>query len=302
MTLVVLAAAAAALGLVRLYRLAVPAAPQLLAETNRWDQARSRANRRATIGAPTEGPVLERGAGWLADQLRIRRGADLKSVEQDLAVTGSTLEAWLTRTLSLAIVAALVPLVLVAVVRSVGLGVSLAWAPVAGIGLAVLMVGLSASDLRRDARERREEFRRGLSICLDLVVMSMEAGRGHAEAIPASAGIGTGWTFTELQDAIEGARFAGMTPWEALGRLGERYGISELTELRSTLALAHEDGARIRSTLIARAETMRETRLADAQSRADKATDSMRINTVLMAIVVAVYVIVPPIMRLVTAT
>jgi hypothetical protein len=65
----------------------------------------------------------------------------------------------------------------------------------------------------------------------------------------------------------------------------------ELLELRATLALAQDEGGRIRETLIARSQTMRDARVADASARADRATDAMRNNLVLMALVAATYVI-----------
>jgi tight adherence protein C len=301
MTGVVVLAALAALGVVRLYRLAVPAAPQLITQTERWEHARARAGRRAAQETAVGGGVLERAAGSLAEQLRDRRGNQMQTFERDLAITGSTLEAWLTKALGVVLAGFLAPFALLTVVRGFGLGIPLTFAPLAGLALGALMVVLSVADLRTAAQRQREDFRRALSIYLDLVVMSMEAGRGHAEAIPAAVGIGTGRAFTELQDAVDGARVAGITPWEALGRLGERYGIGELVELRSTLSLANDEGGRIRSTLIARSETMREARLADAQARANKATESMKYNLILMASVGVIYILVPRLLYLVTS-
>lgn len=301
MTGVMLLAALVGIGLVRLYRLAVPPAPQLVTQTQRWDHARARASRHALQDTEATGGLLDRAASTLAEQLRDRRGDQMQTFEHDLAITGSTLETWLTKALGVVLAGFLAPFALLAVVRAVGLGIPLTLAPLAGLGLGALMVVLSVADLRNEAQKQREDFRRALSIYLDLVVMSMEAGRGHAEAIPAAAGIGTGRSFTDLQDAVDGARVAGITAWEALGRLGERYGIDELVELRSTLALANDEGGRIRSTLIARSATMREARLADAQARANDSTESMKYNLILMASVGVLYILVPRLLYLVTS-
>lgn len=302
MTWVVLAGAALAVGLVRLFRLVAPAAPDLAAQASRWDQARLRAGRRARAPLSHEGNPTDRLVGWAADQLRVKYGVQISSMEQDLAVTGGRLEAWLAKTTTVTLAGLLAPVALLPLALAVGLAVPATWAVLIGVGLAVLMVVVSVGDLRAASRKSREDFRRGLSIYVDLVAMSMEAGRGHAEALPASAGIGTGWVFTELQDAIDGARYAGITPWEALGALGERYGISELVDLRGTLALAHDDGAKIRGTLVARAATLRGARLADAQGRANTSTESMRHVTVLMAVVVVAYEVFPQVMRLFTSS
>jgi hypothetical protein len=128
--------------------------------------------------------------------------------------------------------------------------------------------------------------------------MSLQAGRGHAEALPAAAAIGTGWTFTELQDAIEGARFSGVTPWTALGRLGERFGVPELVDLEGALRLANDDGAKVKATLVARGVTLRMQRIADSEAEAKQATESMKFALILMVFVFLTYELYPSIARL----
>jgi len=160
------------------------------------------------------------------------------------------------------------------------------------------MLVIAQRELRETARRRRAEFRRTLSIYLDLVAMSMQAGRGHAEALPAAAAIGTGWTFTDLQDAIGGARFSGITSWAALGRLGERLGLPELTDLEGALRLANEDGAKVKATLVARAGTLRAQRIADAEAEANQATESMKFALIVMVFIFLTYELYPSIARL----
>ena len=72
--------------------------------------------------------------------------------------------------------------------------------------------------------------------------------------------------FSQIRTAIDLAPSQGITAWEALGQLGVRYGIAELVSLRSSIELAQDDGARVKASLIARAETMRSARLAAAWS------------------------------------
>lgn len=292
--------AALAVGLVRLLHLALPPPSDLAADVGRWEAARALATHRRR----TAGPESRRRAA-LADTLawRIRSSHPTQGAafDADLAITETSWEAWLTKTLTLTVTGLLAPPGLALVGRAAGLSSPVSLAVLIGIALAVLMVGLSVGDIRAAARRQREDFRRGLSIYLDLVAMGMEAGRGHAEAMPASAEIGTGRVFTEIRDAIEGARYTGITAWEALGRLGEKYRIPELVDLRGTMALAHDDGAKVKSTLVARAESMRQARLTDALARANTSTDAMRNLIVVMAMVVVVYEIVPQVMRLFTS-
>ncbi|MEO7844367.1 MAG: hypothetical protein ABIR82_03435 [Nocardioides sp.] len=312
-TAMMLVGAGLGLGLVWLYRLAIPPAPDLVREVGRWEQGRMVATARNKAGLDTQ-PGIAGGAGgggaggvsvragpWLADRLRSRSPDRVRQLAPDLAITATTLEAWLGKCLTSVVVALCGPFVVIMVLRAAGLPLPVAVAPVAGLVLAGWMVVVAVRDLRGRAARRREEFRRALSIYIDLVAMSIEAGRGHPDALPAAAKVGTGWVFTELSDAIELAPTYGETAWEALGRVGERYGIVELVDLRGTLVLAQHDGAKVRATLIARAHTMREARIAEAQARAGAATETMRHVTVMMAIVVAGYEIAPPLLRLLTA-
>jgi tight adherence protein C len=190
------------------------------------------------------------------------------------------------------------PVVILGVFNALGLGIPLAFGPAIGAVLAAAMLVVTRQELTDKAKKRRAEFRRTLSVYLDLVAMSMQAGRGHAEALPASAAIGTGWAFTHLQDAIDGARFSGTTPWHALGQLGDRFGIRELTDLDAALTLANEDGAKVRATLVARAETLRAERIADAEAAAAQATESMRFALIVMVFAFLTYELYPSVARL----
>lgn len=292
-----LAAGFLAAALLHVYRLAVPARTDLATAVGRWDHARARATQVQRIGTPTDPSLGGRAGTWLAHQLR-RRTRDLTALQQDLAITGTTLEAHLTKTLTLAVAGLLGPTAIVAVLNAADLAVPLQFGPALGVALAAAMGLLTTRELREDAKHRRADFRRGLSIYLDLVAMSMQAGRGHGEALPAAAAIGAGWPFNELQDAIEGARFSGLTAWAALGALGQRVGMRELTDLDGALQLANDDGAKVRATLVARAETLREQRIADAEAASAQATESMKFALIVMVFAFLSYELYPSVARL----
>ena len=287
-----------AAGLAFAYRLAVPPRTDLVAAVGRWDAARARATRVQRIGAPENTGLLQRIAARLADEVAAR-GRDLTHLRQDLEIVGTTLEAHLARMLGLALVGFLGPIVIFTVLfPAMDVQAPALLGPVAGTALAAVMVLVVRRELRDSATTRRAEFRRSLSIYLDLVAMSMQAGRGHAEALPASAAIGSGWTFTLLRDAIDGARFSGITAWAALGELGARLGMPELTDLDSALRIAHDDGAKVKATLIARAGTLRSQRIADAEAEANQATESMKFALIAMVFAFLVYELYPSVVRL----
>ncbi|MEO5664212.1 MAG: hypothetical protein ABIR39_13090, partial [Nocardioides sp.] len=291
------AAGLIAVALLHGYWLALPARTDLVSTVRRWDSSRARASRIQRIGlAPASG-----GGGkvqsWVAEQV-VRRTRDIKGLTQDLAVTGSSLEQHIGKTTTLAVVGFIGPVVILGIFNAIGLGLPVMLGPLAGSVLAAGMLAVTRQELTVSANKRRAEFKRTLSVYLDLVAMSMQAGRGHAEALPASAAIGSGWAFTHLQDAIDGARFSGTTAWHALGQLGERFGIRELTDLDAALTLANEDGAKVRTTLFSRAETLRSERIADAEAAAAQATESMRFALIVMVFAFLSYELYPSVARL----
>ena len=292
-----LASGLAAVAVLHAYRVAVPPRQDLVSAVRRWDASRARSTRIQRIGAVRATTRGGRLRVWTTDQV-LRRVRDIKSLGQDLAVTGGTLEQHIGKSTTLALVGLAGPIVILGFFNALGLGLPVVLGPATGLVLGSAMVLLARQELAENAKKRRAEFRRTLSIYLDLVAMSMQAGRGHAEALPASAAIGSGWAFTHLQDAIDGARFSGTTAWHALGQLGERYGLRELTDLDAALTLANDDGAKVRTTLVARAETLRSERVADAEAAAAQATESMRFALIVMVFAFLTYELYPSVARL----
>jgi hypothetical protein len=288
------------LALLQLRWVVLPPAPDLVAEIEQWRRGRERAGRRAGAEAPAS--PLGRLTRWVTEALRTYRPESLETLAPDLAVTGRDLQSWLGRVVTITVVFGLGPTALMLLRRTGDAEVSLRWGPVIGAVLAVAAVVLSIRDLRAEASRTRQRYTDALSMYLDLVAMSMEAGQGHAQALPAVAQIGSSdRTFTEIRTAIELAPSKGITPWAALGQLGERHRIPELVSLRSSIELAQDDGARVKETLIARAATMRAARLAAEVERANKATESMKQLNLVAAMLAAFYIAGPYILALRTA-
>ena len=200
------------------------------------------------------------------------------------------------------------PIVLMLARRAGGHHVSWQWGPILGLALAAAAVLLSVRDLRTEAARVRDEFSGGISTFLFLVAMSMEAGKGHAEALPAAAKMGANRVdesrgfetrvFSELRETIRLAPDMAMTSWGALGRLGERYGIRELVTLRSSIQLASDDGARVKQSIVSLAKSMQSARLGATLERSNNATESMRQLTVIAAGLAGVYLAAPYILSL----
>ena len=98
--------------------------------------------------------------------------------------------------------------------------------------------------------------------------MNLAGGRGVPEALQSAVSLSNGWGMVRIRETLQNARLQGITPWAALGELGEEMAVEELRDLAAALALVAEDGAKVRESLAARAVSMRQRELADAEGRA----------------------------------
>jgi tight adherence protein C len=238
----------------------------------------------ATAGGDWWDPVRSRAGSWLAHQL-LRRGIAYTSLRQDLALTGRTFEQALGRKVTLAGAGLVLGMLGSAVIGWAGDIALPAGAPIVlGLVFAAVMFFLPDLEARQEAAKRRAEFRRALGAYLDLVALEMAGSAAPAEALPSAARIGTGWPLALIRDTLYRATRAGRSPWTALADLGQRIGVGELRDQGQLIALVSHDGARVRSTLTARAQTMRRHELADLQGKAGKADQSMRIAQILIGL------------------
>jgi hypothetical protein len=67
-----------------------------------------------------------------------------------------------------------------------------------------------------------------------------------------------------------------------LARLGELYSLVQIQEIAGSIQLAGEHGARIRSSLAARAESLRYQQMSEVESSANAATERMGMPMVLL--------------------
>ncbi|HEY3002888.1 MAG TPA: type II secretion system F family protein [Kribbellaceae bacterium] len=158
-------------------------------------------------------------------------------------------------------------------------------------GAAPLVVAVAAATfafflpdlaLRQEAEARRRDFRHVVGSFLDLVAMNLAGGRGLPEALMTASTIGDHWAMARIRQALANARLIGITPWDAMAQLGEDIGVDELRDLASALALAGDEGAKIRSSLLARAASLRAKELASVEGKAGERSQAMLVAQLLM--------------------
>lgn len=264
--------ALAGLGLLLLAWAAFPPRTDLAAAVGRFDVDRARAR----SGAVGSADSLSERLGHTLSSACADHGITLSRLRANLALLDRTLEQHLVTKLSTAMIGLFIPVLLVASLTAAGIGVGWTVPLLVGVALAVGFSFLPDASVAQAADARRNELRRALACYLDLVSMSLAGGRGVPEALPMSARIGQGWAFDLISDTLTGARYAGITPWQALSELGERVDVSELKDLGNALSLVSDDGAKIKESLRARAATARSRQLAEAEGDAEKASESIR--------------------------
>ena len=302
MLLVLLAGALAGLGFYAVVLQYDRGTGTAAAELARLDAARQRGRRNASLTADRR---------HQDESMRVRRiGATLRSLLEsrgwpvpagtraDLAVMGRSIETHLGMLVLASVAGLLAPSIMLAP-AVFGFGIS-GTIPIWLAFIGALAGGaLTVAQLASQAKERRRDFRHALSAFLDLVSMNLAGGRGVPEALGTASELSDGWAIVRIRDTMESARLQGVTPWAALGDLGEEMAIEELRDLAAALALVAEDGAKVRDSLSARAASMRQREMADAEGRAEQRSQSMLVAQLLLCVGFLLFLIYPAVSRII---
>jgi tight adherence protein C len=254
-----------------------------------------------TATASAAGP----GADGRLDQMKLSvgeridaeataRGWTFLRTRSDLAVMNRTFAAHMGTKVLFALFGLIwFPLILVIA----GVGGNAAPA-IVGLVAATIFFFLPDMQLHREAEKRRRDFRHVMGSFLDLVAMNLAGGRGLPEALMAASSIGEHWGMIRIRQALSNARIVGITPWEGIAQLGRDLGIEELRDLASALALAGDEGAKIRASLMARAESLRRKELADVEGSAGESSQSMLLAQILIALSFLIFLVYQALARL----
>ena len=243
------------------------------------------------------------GFARLSDRLEAlaaERGWELGRQRADLAMMSRTRGAHLASKVTAALGLFLLAPFLWSMMAIVGAPIPGSVPVVVGLALAVFGFFLPDLALASEAKARRRDFRRTVGIFLDLVAMNLAGGRGLPEALMAASTVGDHWALVRLRQSLANARLYGTTPWAALGDLGRDLGVEELEELSGALALAAEDGAKIRSSLSARAATLRRRELTQAEGEEGEKSQSMLVAQMLISTAFMMFLGYPAVAQLLT--
>ncbi|GAA2810732.1 type II secretion system F family protein [Kitasatospora paracochleata] len=137
-------------------------------------------------------------------------------------------------------------------------------------------------EVATEATKVRAEYQRAVSVYMSLVHLNLAGGSGLPEAMKAAAESSNSAPMVRIRRALDEARLQGIPQWQAPGRLGEEVGLTDLIDLTSTLSLVAEDGAKVRQSLKARAETLRRRDIARMETAAGANGQSMLVAQMLL--------------------
>lgn len=267
MTAAFSAALLATLGLGVLYRARVPKRAPLAADLARLlDPLPSTA-----AGATTDG-------GRVISQLTLaseRRGWVSARVRQDLRVVQTSVGQLITSSLRAAVAFGALSGLLVLILAFAGLPIAPAFAvPTAVLGAAAgALVPLYS--VKQQAEDRRAAARLALPGLLDLGGILLAAGNSLESALRTAASSRDDWLHRELRESLYSAALTRQPAADAVRELGIRYDLPDVTQLGDGLTMAEREGASMRQSLAARAKSLRERQLADAEAKAGSATEGM---------------------------
>lgn len=228
------------------------------------------------------GTTLEDRLGYW---LQRRVGPWVKVPVLELELLGVAQHKFLAQRAMFAAVGLALPALLTAVLYAFGLRVPFAIPVVASLGLAVGLSFLPVTNAHAEAERARHEFSFLLGAYMDLVGLERRAGSAPRQALEQAAEIGDSWVFRRLAEELAHSRLSGVTPWERLRVLGERYEVIELTELAHIMQIAGTESAGVYDTLKQRSKAMRKANLARELTKANEQSTKRSAPLALLGVV-----------------
>jgi tight adherence protein C len=298
MTLVVIVALGAGAGLVGIVsglRSHMPSLEAVLSSLREGERSPS-AGRQGWSDAGQRRIDLQM-VGYVATSVRESRLFS-RQLSTRLALTDTSLEDLTARCIVGAAAGLLVPVVTWVLMAAGGMGAPLGVPLAAGLVFGIVGVLLPVAELHADAKRARRHAKAVLCSFLDLVVLGLAGGMGIESALLTAAQLGENSVSRRMVRALSLARDAGEPPWTALARMGEALGIEELGELAAAAGLAGMEGARVRSTLVARAASLRRHELAYAEAEANALTERLFMPGAFLLIGFLIFVGYPAFVRI----
>ena len=212
---------------------------------------------------------------------------------QQLALTGRSPGRFMATKALCALIGLAVPPYLQLLTVLFGFHVNLLVSLGTALILAVVMWFLPDWSLKGQAAEARTEYLHAISAYLELVAMERAADHGPAESLRRAATVGRSPAFRQFAMAMDSAALDRQPPWVGLTALGQRLGLSALTDLADIMQVSGADGASIYTALRARAHNLRSELLAADQARAAVESERMVIPGTVLVMLMTLLIAYP---------
>lgn len=280
----------------------IPRRKSLVSQLAQFDAQRAATSFKVTRSEPTgsESFVTHRVGGFVA-RFCAEQGWEFPSLRSNLAMLDRSFENYLASKVLLGFFGLIFIPIVFAAIGLIGIHLPI-FVPIwLALVFGVAFSFLPDLEIKQQADQRRKDFRHAVGAFLDLVSMNLSGGRGVPEALMSASEIGNNWSMHRIRDALNNARITGITPWQALGSLGEEVKVEELRDFAAALGLVADDGAKVRESLSARAISLRRRELAELEGQAGERSQSMLVAQMLMAAGFMVFLIYPAIQLMVGA-
>ncbi|MFB7674109.1 type II secretion system F family protein [Kitasatospora purpeofusca] len=290
------------LGIFALVRSLFPGRPSAAATVLRVD-ARARVPRNGQslpVAAPSRRAQASRFRevlGLQVSRLCARQGWEFPALRADLSMLDRSFDAFMATKVLVGLLGLLFgPAVFVAL-WAAGFASNLTLPLWLALAFALLFSFLPDIEVRGDAKKARADFVHVLGTFTTLVANSLAGGRGLPEALKTATEITDAAPMLRLRRELQGARAANLTHWQALDRLGQEIAVPELRDLAIRISLAADDGARIRTSLMATSKTLADRELSDAEGKAGAQSQTMLIAQLSLVAGFMIFLVYPGLMR-----
>jgi Flp pilus assembly protein TadB len=154
------------------------------------------------------------------------------------------------------------------------------------------------SDTVATVARRRAEFGRAANDFVQLVAVGLTTDQSVEAAISFAGQVGDGPAFAVIRDQLAAAPLRGLTVWDALDELADRYDHRELHEVASSVQRQGTQGVSISETISSLAQSMRAKALDDLERAADKANANLAGPTVAFVVTTVVFLAYPLAIRI----
>lgn len=235
---------------------------------------------------------LSRAVAWLERRLSTWQ---ITTPDADLALIEWTRSKFLLLRVSVVAGALLLTPVLLAAGALAGAFIGLTVPLAASLllaGFGWYMVGVT---VRSSAAKRRYEMRTHLVAFLTLIAIFRAAGEGMTSSLLTAASWSPAWTFRRINARLS-ASVRGpvdLTPERGLRMLGDELQISELADVADISTSASLEGAGVFTTLVARANSLRNQMLSDSESNAAARAVRLAVPKVLLVFTGIAFMLYP---------